>query len=171
MLLERYQTELLQHGKKPATANRYQATISHMLTKAGEWEMIGEDTLKAIRKVKMLEENNRRLRYLSQSECQALVAMCDPHLRPIVVTALNTGMRKSEILFLRWDQVDLRHGFILSDKTKSGHRREIPVNRTLRETLQGLTRRLDVPHVFHDLVTGKPYQDVKRSFHSACRRT
>ena len=31
-------------------------------------------------------------------------------------------------------------------------------------------RRLDVPYVFYDIATGKPYQDVKRSFHTALRR-
>jgi site-specific recombinase XerD len=35
---------------------------------------------------------------------------------------------------------------------------------------QGVTRRLDVPYVFFDSITGKPYQDVKRSFHTACRK-
>ena len=44
------------------------------------------------------------------------------------------------------------------------------INDTMRGVLQGITRRLDVPHVFYDAVTGKPYQDVKRSFNTALRR-
>jgi integrase len=177
MLLEQYQTERLQKGNKPATANRLLATIKHMFTKAVEWEMVEEQTLKRIRKVKFLEENNRRLRYLSKEECQTLIKACDAHLRPIVVTALNTGMRKSEILGLEWDRVDLKHGFILLDMTKNGERREIPINSTLKDTLTELfqgtkerPRRIDIPHVFYDPSTGKAYQDVKRSFHSACKR-
>ncbi|HXW68163.1 MAG TPA: site-specific integrase, partial [Dissulfurispiraceae bacterium] len=112
------------------------------------------------------------LRYLSLEESRALVEACDPHLKPIVVTALNTGMRRGEIFRLKWEQVDLKHGFILlkSDETKNGERREIPINATLRTTLQGLTRRLDVPYVFFDPATGKPYGEVKRSFKSALRR-
>ncbi len=65
-------------------------------------------------------------------------------------------MSKGEILSLRWDNVDLRHGFILLDKTKNGERREVPVNDTLRNTLQSITRRLDIPYVFYYSVTGKP---------------
>jgi len=43
---------------------------------------------------------------------------------PYVFTALNTGMRKEEILSLEWDRhVDLRHSFILLDQTKNGARR------------------------------------------------
>ncbi len=86
------------------------------------------------------------------------------------MTALNTGMRKSEILNLEWDNVDLKHGFILLDKTRNWDRREIPINETLRSTLDSLMRRLDVPYVFYDPDTGSPYCDVRRSFHTALRR-
>jgi integrase len=72
-----------------------------MFTKAVDWDMVEEDTLKQIRKVKLLEENNRRLRYLSKEECKELISNCESHLKPIVITALNTGMRKSEILNLK----------------------------------------------------------------------
>jgi integrase len=86
-------------------------------------------------------------------------------------------VRKSEILNLAWDRVDLKHGFILLDQTKNGERREIPINGTLRENLTELfqgtkerPRRIDVPYVFYDPANGKAYQDVKRSFHSACKK-
>ena len=134
--------------------------------------MVEEDALKRIRKVKLLKENNRRLRYLSIEECQMLLKACDLHIRPIVTMALNTGMRKGEILGLTWDNVDLKHGFILLEQedTKNGERREIPINAAVRGALQGVTRRLGVPYVFHDPETGKPYKDVKKGFNGACRR-
>jgi integrase len=121
-----------------------------MFTKAVDWEMVESDALKRIHKVKLLRDDSRRLRYLSQGECQELVSNCKPHLKPIVVTALNTGMRKGEILGLMWDNADLQHGFILLDMTKNGERREIPINDTLRTTLKGLLRRVDVLYVFYD---------------------
>jgi integrase len=79
-------------------------------------------------------------------------------------------MRKGEILTLRWDLVDLSHGFILLEITKNGERREIPINSTLRSTLQDLTRRLDITYVFYDLKTGAPYHDIKKGFQTALRR-
>jgi integrase len=85
------------------------------------------------------------------------------------MAALHTGMRKGEILSLVWDNVDLKHGFILLDKTKNGDRREIPINQTLKSVLQGLVRRLDVPYVFFDEAKGRPYKDLKRSFSRACK--
>ncbi len=169
-LLEHFQSKCLGTGNKPATVNRLIAVLSHMFTKAVDWNMMDQNVAKSIR-VKMLPENNKRLRFLSREECESLIGACDKHLRPIVVTAVNTGMRKSEILSLCWNKhIDLKHGFILLDRTKNGERREIPINVTLREVLQGLTRRLDVPYVFFDQGTGKPFQDVKKSFASACRR-
>ena len=81
-------------------------------------------------------------------------------------------MRKDEILSLRWDNLDLKHGFFLlnQNQTKNSERKEIPINGTLRDTLVGLSRRLDVSHVFFDPVTGKRYLDVKRSFKTALKR-
>lgn len=169
MAVEKWQTEKMTVNK-PATVNRLLATLKHMFTKAVEWEMVEEEALKKVRRVKLLPENNRRLRYLSKEECQALINSCSPHLKPIIVTALNTGMRREEILSLEWEKhIDLRHGFILLDITKNGERREIPINQTVREALQGLIRGINSPYVFID-EKGARYKDVKKSFHSACRR-
>jgi len=170
-LVEQLQTDSMKRGLRNSSCNKILNILKHMFTKAVEWEMVESESLKRIRKVKLLRDDGKRLRYLSREECQALINNCDPHLKPIVITALNTGMRKGEILSLEWDNVDLRHGFILLDVTKNGERREIPINDTLKATLQGITRRLDVPYVFYEQSMGKAYQDVKRSFKTALRRT
>ena len=169
-IVEQYQTERMKKGNKPATVNNHLATIKHMFTKAVDWNMVEEEVLKRIRKVKLLEANNRRLRFLSKEECNSLLDECAFHLKSIVTTALNTGMRKEEILSLKWDNVDLKHGFILLDKTKNGERREIPINQKLRETISRIIPRLDVPYVFYNLKSGNRYQRVTRSFATACRR-
>lgn len=171
-IVEQLQTDLMGKGLKNSSCNKVLNVLKHMFTKAVEWEMVESEVLKRVRKVKLLQDTGKRLRYLSQEECQTLISSCDPHLRPIVITALNTGMRKGEILNLRWDQVDLRHGFILLPVTKNGERREIPINKTLEAVFldKSLIRRLDTPYVFYDPVTGKPYRDIKRSFGSALKR-
>jgi integrase len=170
LVVEKYQTDLMSRGLAPATVNKNLSILKAMFRKAVEWEMVEEETLKRVRSIKLLPENNRRLRFLSVEECQTLLGKCDAHLRPIVITALNTGLRKSTILNLRWDQVDLRHGFILLDRTKNGERLEIPINATLRATLQGLVRHLGSEYIFPDPRTGRPYQDVKNAFKAALKR-
>jgi integrase len=119
-----------------------------------------------------LQENNRWLRYLTKEECQALLNECDAHVRPIVVMALHTGMRKGEILNLKWENVELKNNFILlnQDQTKNAERIEIHINSTLREALKTITRRLDIPYVFFNPKTEKPYDNMVKSFDSALRR-
>ena len=170
-IVEQLQTDLINRGLKNSSCNKVLNIFKHMFSRAADWYMVESEVLKHVRKVKLLRDDSKRLRYLSIEECQALINACDPHLKPIVITALNTGMRRGEILSLRWDNTDLKHGFILLDVTKNGDRREIPINDTLRKTLHGITRRIDIQYVFYDPVTGKPYKDVKHSFHSACKRT
>ncbi len=152
-----------------ARVNRLMQTLKHMFTKAVDWRMAGENTLKAIRKVKPLKTPPGRLRYLSSEEYQTLIASCSQHLKSIVITAVHSGMRKGEILGLKWEQVDLKHGFILLDNTKNGERREIPINETLRETLEAIPHSLESEYVFTDR-NGRPFRDVKRSFGTTLKR-
>ena len=141
-----------------------------MFTKAVEWGMVEEELRKCIRKVKLLPENNRRLRYLLPEECQRLIDSCDEHLKPIVITALNTGLRKGEIFNLKWENIDTETGFILLNQaqTKNSERKEIPMNQTLLKTLKGIPRQFE--YVFANPLTGNRYNDVKRSFTTALKK-
>ncbi len=167
-LIEEYQAKRLEYNK-PGTVNRMLTILKHMFRKAVEWDMVEEEVLKRVRKVNLIPEHNTRLRFLSQEECQALIEACSPHLKPIVITALNTGMRRGEILGLKWSQVDLRHGFILLERTKNGERREIPINSTLRATLEAIPHGHESEYVFTDR-NGRPFKEVKRSFETALKR-
>lgn len=168
--MEEYQTKLLKANKKPATVNRNIATIKHMFTKAVEWELVDEETYKRIQKVKLLAENNRRLRYLSGEECASLVSALPARIRPIVITVLSTGMRKGEILSLQWEKnIDLKNGLILLEVTKNGDRRECPINETLKNCLGKLVRHITSPYVFVN-ENGERVKDIKRAFNSALRK-
>jgi len=167
-----------------ATVNKRLVVIRHMLTKAVDWNMVEEETRRKAYKVKLKGGNVSRLRYLQYNECEKLLSNCLPHLRPIVMTALHTGMRKGEILSLKWADVDMKNRFIFlrNTTTKSGKPREIPINDTLYGVLKSLPRRIDVPWVFpnpSDLKPAKdgkpvksvnPIGDVKNSFRAACTK-
>jgi integrase len=168
-LVEQYQTNLINAGLKNASINKIMNVLRHMFSKAVDWEMVESEVLKKIRKVKLFKED-RRLRYLSKEECRTLLHHCEGHLKSLVIMALNSGMRRGEILGLKWDHVDLKHGFILLDKTKNGERREIPINATLRAVLEKMPRHITSPYVFSNPETGKQFTEVKRSFATATRR-
>lgn len=171
--VETYQSKLLKDGLKPATVNRRIATLKHMISKAVDWKLTPDNTLTDIRKVKMLRENNRRLRYLTDAESEKLIYHAGAeyrakYLQPIVITALNTGMRLSEILKLKWENVDMLNGFVHVGDTKTFNSRTIPMSEILKQTLASLVRRIDIPWVFHD--NGKRLQSVKKAFNSACKK-
>jgi integrase len=150
----------------PATVNRELALLKHMCTKAVEWGYLKSNPLKS---VKFLKEPPGRLRYLTPAEMDALLVVCPLHLRPIVVTALHTGMRKSEILGLRWQDLDFTAKTITVRRTKNNDPKVIPMNQTLAAELPRLPRHVQSVYVFCN-PQGKPYDEVKRSFHTACRR-
>ena len=123
-------TKATQYGtiQKPATVNREIACLRHLMSKAVEWDMIEQDPFKKGKSL-CLKENNKRLRFLSEDEITSLLNAYPDYLRNIVACAVNTGMRKGEILSLKWDQV--RNGFIYLTSTKTNDARQIPVNDTL----------------------------------------
>ena len=131
-LLEKY--KVLRSGHvKPATVNRELACLKHMFTMAIKW---GEANTNPVKEVKLFREPKGSLRVLSREEEGKLLSVSAPHLKPIIITALNTGMRKGEILNLSWDKVDFENRVIRIDHTKNGEYRAIPMNQRLLKTLK-----------------------------------
>lgn len=99
-----------------AAVNRIMSCFRHLFTKEVEWEMAEESPFRKGKSL-FLKENNQRIRYLTDDEVDSLLNECPAFLADVVECAINTGMRKGEILNLKWDQI--RNGFIyLRDHTK-----------------------------------------------------
>ncbi len=150
----------------PASVNRELACLKYMYTKAIEWKFVKTNPVK---KVKLLKEPPGRLRYLKAEEVSALLNECADHIKPIVIIALNTGMRKNEILSLSWREVDLKNRKITVINTKNNETRVIPINNTLFETLSNISRTDDKEYVFYGK-NGYPVGDIKKGFNSALER-
>ena len=124
---------------KPGSVNRELALLKHIFSKAIEWKRIKENPAQ---KVKRLKGETRRVRYLMPDEIQILLSNCEGLLRdflkPLVTLALHTGARKGELQGLQWPQVNFELGFISLLDTKNGERRDIPMNETVKATLEGL---------------------------------
>lgn len=101
----------------------------------------GKVATNPVRQVRLFKLNNERRRYLNQGEVQALVGVCEgrlAHLKPILVVALNTGMRMGEVLGLRWADLDFPNGYVHLRTSKNGKGRSIPLSGEAREAFQGL---------------------------------
>jgi len=164
-MIEKYKAARLEQVA-PATVNRELACLKHMYSKAIEWGLVKSNPAKT---VKLLKEPPGRLRYLMPEEVQRLLTFCASHIRPIVVTAVNTGMRKSEILRLRWSKVDLENKKIIVTNTKNNESRVIPINKTLYQELMTIPRREGREYVF-SAGNGLPFGDVKKGFTSAVKK-
>jgi integrase len=151
--------------RKPATVNRDLVVLRHMFQKAREW---GKAIENPVSHQKPLRANNRRLRYLSHEEIPRLLSAADASLRPLLVVALHTGLRRSELFSLTWQDIDVKQAVIRIVQTKNGERREIPMTETLRATVQQLPRRLASDRVFPGK-TGRGVVDVRKRFHRALR--
>ena len=149
----------------PATVNRYLACLRTMFNKAVDW---GKLETSPLRTVKKLKEAGGRERILTAEEAARLTRAAAPCIRPVLVVALNTGMRRTEILSLKWKNVDLARAYILIEESKSGKPRKIPMNAAVIEALRAIPR--DSEFVFYNPETKSHVKDVKTAFHAACRR-
>ena len=88
--------------------------------------------LAAVPKIRLEKEPQGRLRWLTPEEAGKLLKKCrtqkNPNLADLAELALYTGMRQGELLGLTWDRVDRARGVVLLERTKSGRRREVPLN-------------------------------------------
>lgn len=171
-MAEEYKARRLQEGVLPATVNREMSCLRHMCNKAVEWGCLNRSPLQG---VKQLKELPGRIRYLEVEEVERLMAEIDRlpleagrYLRPVVAVALNTGLRKSEILQLRWRDVDFREKRITVLKTKNNELRVIPMNETVARELAGIGRHPESEFVFCNR-RGEPYGNVRKSFDRALK--
>ena len=154
-------------GVKPATVNRDLATLKTMFNKAVEWGKIEENPAK---KVKFLREPGGRLRYLEKEEIRQLLSNSPERIRPILILAIFTGMRRGEIMGLKWHDIDIQRGIIYLLDTKNGTKREVFMNDLVKKTLIRAPKHPDSPYIFCNKY-GKPYHDIRKSFWTALKKS
>lgn len=123
-------------------------------------------------KVKKLREQNVLERYLTPDEEIRLLNACIGHfeyMKPIIQFALNTGMRKEEILSLTWKCVSLDNKKITLLDTKNGKKRYIPINSEVMNILQQAQKNKTCDYVFVNPLTNTRYADLKNAFPALCK--
>jgi len=119
------------------SVNRELALIKHLFSRAVEWGKIKESPVKKVKLLK-LKGSDRRVKFLMPEEVQTLISNCTENIRPIVTVALHTGLRRSELLSLKWEQIDLERGILTVMDSKNGDRRDISMNKTVQDVLKGM---------------------------------
>lgn len=134
-----------------ATLNRHLDSLSVVFRSAKEWGWIERNP---VSEAKRYQEPKGRVRYLSEDERNSLLEACKDSyyesLYFVVVLALSTGMRKNELRWLRWDDVDLKTGTIILKKTKNKERRRVEVQGLALELIRehAKVRQIHSPFLF-----------------------
>lgn len=130
--------------------------------------------LNPVSAVKFLTENRGRERYLTVEEERRLLAVCNlsefASLKPVIMLALNTGMRKGELPNLTWDRVKGDDGYILVTQTKSEQDRTVPTSPLVATELEKLRDGAESEYVFANPLTGDRYSDLKSVFPRTCKK-
>ena len=117
-------------------------------------------------------DNDFSFMNISEEEQSKLKQKCSDqysYLKPILVIALNTGLRKSEILNLTWDCVDFDTNEITILDTKNGKKNIIPMSNKLRTLLSEKYKTESLnKYVFTNPMTNNKYVDIKKAFKTVC---
>lgn len=159
----------------PYAANRMVALMSKLLNLCEQWKLRPLNS-NPCRHVKRYPERMRK-RKLSQVEIQRLAKTLlevETHAdrkhreNPRVIGAIRllmfTGMRVSEVLNLRWSEVDLEGGCIWLEDSKTGPK-DISLNSAAREVLSAQPKKQDNDYIFPGRRAGRPLTDLKRPWH------
>ncbi len=132
-MIARYKAKRRQEEAAPATINKELGLMRHAFNIGiREWEWCRENP---VARIAMEPVYNQVDHWLSEEKETKLLRASPQWLREIIIFALNTGMRRGEILALRWDDVDLACGTLVVMKSKNRERRTIPLNKSVFELL------------------------------------
>jgi len=170
--LENYQESREQQGAALATIDLEVVIAGSMARKAWDNDMIDGHAVRAFKKVKnkLKIGANARTRTLTIPEYMALVEVASEHIKALVITGYNTGMRKGELLNLEWSHIDRKSSMIRlpAELTKEKKPKNIPINHHVKTMLDALPRHLHHDHVF--TFRGEPIKRFRIGLKNACEK-
>ncbi len=147
------------------TVNRDIEVVRHVLYWATDEGFIPANPLARVR---MVRERRTRRPVIPVAEEIKLLAACAPHLRAIVTTALDTGLRRGELLNQLWRDVDFDRKVIsvTHSKTAEGEHRLVPMTSRVYELLSAARKPSGVIFTYDD----RPIRKLKTGWAGALRR-
>lgn len=148
--IERFLRHILARRVTPARVNRYIAALKSFWYRQIEW---GKAILNPLKGIKLYPETMRN-DYLEVGQVRSLLNACSARLRPIVQVGVLTGLRRGDVLNLKWDSIDLtrRRISVVQGKTQSAL--TLPIGLALERVLRSIPRDATCPYVFQE--GGKP---------------
>jgi integrase len=178
--------------RSEVAVNRELETLRHVFNKGVEWGMMEKNPFDKFREPIFFKEDENRVRYLTEDEINRLMAVLDAkakeienpnkqttedaqkkvnpyYLKNIVMAALLTGLRRGDILNLKWPDVDMEKGILFFNEQKKKNKRRVKVlNSDMIQLLKSIPKG-ESQYIFNG-PDGKPLRDIKRSFRTALKR-
>jgi len=182
----------LNQGVTPRTVNKQITLLGGMLTKGVQWGHLATNPVKGLKPLK--HDNPVKVRRsLDAAEAEAILENCQPHMQLPILCYLTTGMRRSELVNLKFEDIDFSRGvaIIRAEHAKSGKLREVPICGELLEGIAELKRKaqdrqpvagktpaateqqlanFSRDHVFVSTVNTPLKNNLLRAFRVACKR-
>lgn len=154
------------------TIRRDLAFLSVVCAAAQRWSWLDTNPVTTSGGKRGLRESRPRTRFLTPAEFERLMAAASPSLRPAIILAVETGMRREELFGLTASAIDLNRREVHLEKTKTSAPRRVPLSDKAVATIKNL---LDDParprsgYLFCK-EDGSRFNDMKKGFAAACRR-
>jgi len=118
-LVESYKGMRIREGASAKTVNHDLSLLQSMIKFAQERDHVRDNMVARVKKLKLAKNPPR---YLSHGEIERLLeAARGSHLRPLLETALATGMRKSELFNLKWTDIDFEQDTVTVQSKEDWH--------------------------------------------------
>jgi integrase len=149
----------------PYEANRVLALVGVMFSLADDWGFVPEAHSNPTTKIRPFREKSRE-RYVTPAEMPALLEAISeepsPYVRAILWLYLLTGLRKSELLQAKWDDLDIERRELRIPETKAGRPHVVPLSDPAFEILTSLPRERSNPYLFPGRKKGQPLSDITK---------
>jgi integrase len=178
----------LPKGRSDVSVNRELEVLRHMMNKAVEWGMLDANPFERFKGSIFFKETNNRVRFLEEEEIMKVLEISPPYLANIIKAAIFTGLRKGDLLNIKWEDVDLERGLLFFREEKKRGKLGI---KHLNDDMVSLL--MEIPkgkseYIFNGPVhrkkgedkkkgyvaipdpDGKPLKDIQRSFRTVLKK-
>jgi integrase len=169
--VKRYTKKRKEAGKANATINRELAALKRMFNLAYQQS---PPKVAQVPYIPMLKENNRRTGFFEHEDYQNLMTHAAQYLKGVIALAYDTGMRKEEILSVKWNQIDMRRKTLRLEDAKSG-KRTLPLSNLMYAYLKSYKLRnmgsgIETDYVFLNRDETDRIRDFRGAWKAACKK-
>ncbi len=129
---------------KPGTVKRELNLLHSVIENVRKKLALHENPISDVKRPRVRDSRDTRLLSGEEEVLMAELDNCrNPWIKPAVILALESAMRRGELLSMRWENVNLQERFVHLEDTKNGESRNVPLSSRAIDTLNALPRSIE----------------------------